>query len=177
MKKMALHWQVIIALVLGVVYSVVAVKYASAFDWVTFTADYIAPFGEIFVRVLKLIAVPMVLFSIIAGIGSLKNIKQLGRVGVKTLLIYVGTTMSAILIGLLLVNLIKPGTFPSEESRIEKRIEYELWLSETPAAPRLDEVSFLTDPQYADQVEQVRERMAMTPMDPETQDKLEKAAK
>ena len=177
MKKMALHWQVIIALVLGVVYSVVAVKYASAFDWVTFTADYIAPFGEIFVRVLKLIAVPMVLFSIIAGIGSLKNIKQLGRVGVKTLLIYVGTTMSAILIGLLLVNLIKPGTFPSDESRIEKRIEYELWLSETPAAPRLDEVSFLTDPQYADQVEQVRERMAMTPIDPETQDKLEKAAK
>jgi Na+/H+-dicarboxylate symporter len=171
MKKMALHWQVIIALVLGVVYSVMAVKYASAFDWITFTADYIAPFGEIFVRVLKLIAVPMVLFSIIAGIGSLKNIKQLGRVGVKTLLIYVGTTMSAILIGLLLVNLIKPGTFPSDESRIEKRIEYELWLSETPAAPRLDEVSFLTDPQYADQVEQVRERMAMTPIDPETQEK------
>ena len=85
--------------------------------------------------------------------------------------------MSAILIGLLLVNLIKPGTFPSDESRIEKRIEYELWLSETPAAPRLDEVSFLTDPQYADQVEQVRERMAITPIDPETQDKLEKAAK
>ena len=180
MKKMALHWQVIIALVLGVIYAVSVVYYADVNDTkagVQFTADYIAPFGVIFVRVLKLIAVPMVLFSIIAGIGSLKNIKQLGRVGIKTLLIYVGTTMSAILIGLLLVNLIKPGTFPSEDSRIEKRIEYELWLSETPAAPRLDDVSFLTDPQYSDKVIQVRDRLAMTPIDPEALDKLEKAAK
>ncbi len=177
---MALHWQVIIALVLGVIYAVSVVYYADVNDTkagVQFTADYIAPFGVIFVRVLKLIAVPMVLFSIIAGIGSLKNIKQLGRVGIKTLLIYVGTTMSAILIGLLLVNLIKPGTFPSEDSRIEKRIEYELWLSETPAAPRLDDVSFLTDPQYSDKVIQVRDRLAMTPIDPEALDKLEKAAK
>lgn len=180
MKKMALHWQVIIALVLGVIYAVSVVYYADVNDTeagVQFTADYIAPFGVIFVRVLKLIAVPMVLFSIIAGIGSLKNIKQLGRVGIKTLLIYVGTTMSAILIGLLLVNLIKPGTFPSEDSRIEKRIEYELWLSETPSAPRLDDVSFLTDPQYSDKVIQVRDRLAMTPIDPEALDKLEKAAK
>ena len=180
MKKMALHWQVIIALVLGVIYAVSVVYYADVNDTkagVQFTADYIAPFGVIFVRVLKLIAVPMVLFSIIAGIGSLKNIKQLGRVGIKTLLIYVGTTMSAILIGLLLVNLIKPGTFPSEDSRIEKRIEYELWLSETPAAPRLDDVSFLTDPQYSNKVIQVRDRLAMTPIDPEALDKLEKAAK
>ncbi len=177
---MALHWQVIIALVLGVIYAVSVVYYADVNDTkagVQFTADYIAPFGVIFVRVLKLIAVPMVLFSIIAGIGSLKNIKQLGRVGIKTLLIYVGTTMSAILIGLLLVNLIKPGTFPSEDSRIEKRIEYELWLSETPAAPRLDDVSFLTDPQYSNKVIQVRDRLAMTPIDPEALDKLEKAAK
>lgn len=177
---MALHWQVIIALVLGVIYAVSVVYYADVNDTkagVQFTADYIAPFGVIFVRVLKLIAVPMVLFSIIAGIGSLKNIKQLGRVGIKTLLIYVGTTMSAILIGLLLVNLIKPGTFPSEDSRIEKRIEYELWLSETPAALRLDDVSFLTDPQYSNKVIQVRDRLAMTPIDPEALDKLEKAAK
>jgi Na+/H+-dicarboxylate symporter len=172
MKKMALHWQVIIALVLGIVYSVFAVQ----LGWVQFTSDYIAPFGKIFVNVLKLIAVPMVLFSIIAGIGSLKNIHQLGRVGVKTLLIYVGTTMSAILIGLLFVNLIKPGTFPSDESRIEKRIEYELWLAGTPAAPRLDDVSFLTDEKYASQVALVKERLAISTIDADTQDKLNKAA-
>jgi Na+/H+-dicarboxylate symporter len=172
MKKMALHWQVIVALILGVIYSILAVQQG----WVDFTADYIAPFGTIFVRVLKLIAVPMVLFSIIAGIGSLKNIKQLGRVGVKTLLIYVFTTMSAILIGLLFVNMIKPGEFPSEESRIEKRIEYELWLAETPSAPRLDDVSFLTNPEYAPIVKEVRSRMAVTVIDAATQDKLDKAA-
>ncbi|HBN04082.1 MAG TPA: dicarboxylate/amino acid:cation symporter, partial [Bacteroidetes bacterium] len=63
MKKIALHWQVIIALVLGILYSVVAVQQG----WVQFTADYIAPFGTIFINVLKLIAVPMVLFSIISG--------------------------------------------------------------------------------------------------------------
>jgi Na+/H+-dicarboxylate symporter len=179
MKKMALHWQVIIALVVGILFAVGIVYHAdinSTNVGIQFTADYIAPFGKIFVNVLKLIAVPMVLFSIIAGIGSLKNIKQLGRVGVKTLLIYVGTTMSAILIGLLFVNLIKPGTFPSEESRVEKRIEYELWLAATPNAPRLDSVSFLKDSRYASQVADVKERLAVSTIDSDTQDKLDKAA-
>ncbi|PCJ66575.1 MAG: dicarboxylate/amino acid:cation symporter [Bacteroidetes bacterium] len=168
MKKVALHWQVIIALILGVIYSVLAVMNG----WVDFTADYIAPFGKIFVNILKLIAVPMVLFSIISGIGSLKNIRQLGRVGVKTLLIYVATTMSAILIGLLFVNLIRPGDFPSEESRIEKRIEYELWLAETPSAPRLDDVSFLTDPVYAVKVDEVKARLSVTTLDATTLKRL-----
>ncbi len=179
MKKMALHWQVIIALVLGVIYAVSIVYNADVNGTkkgIQFTADYIAPFGEIFVRVLKLIAVPMVLFSIIAGIGSLKNIKQLGRVGVKTLLIYVGTTVSAILVGLLFVNAIKPGQFPSQDSRIEKRIEYELWLTATPGAPRLDKVSMLTDSNYAAKVAQVKNRIATVVIDSDTQDKLDKAA-
>ena len=176
MKKLALHWQVIIALVLGVLFAVASVIFPSAFDWVVFTRDYIEPFGEIFIRVLKLIAVPMVLFSIIAGIGSLKNIKQLGRVGIKTLLIYVGTTMSAILIGLFFVNMIKPGTFPKDEARIEKRLEYEVWLQETPGAPRLDEQHYLTDPQYAVQAEAVQSRMATQTLDDDTRDKLAKAA-
>ena len=117
MKRIALHWQVIIALLIGIVYAVLAVQNG----WKHFTLSYIDPFGDIFVNVLKLIAVPLVLFSIITGIGSLKNIKQLGRVGVKTLLIYVATTMTAISIGLVCVNLIKPGNFPSDEARLEKR--------------------------------------------------------
>jgi len=179
MKKMALHWQVIIALVLGVIYAVGIVYYADVHDTkagINFTADYIAPFGTIFINVLKLIAVPMVLFSIIAGIGSLKNIKKLGRVGVKTLLIYVGTTMSAILIGLFFVNVIQPGKFVKEETRIEKRIEYELWLAETPSAPRLDNISLISDPTYADKVAQIRTRMALDTLDATTQEKLAIAA-
>ncbi len=171
MKKIALHWQVIIALILGIVYAVIAVDQG----WLEFTKSYISPFGDIFINILKLIAVPLVMFSIITGIGSLKNIKQLGRVGVKTLLIYVGTTMSAILLGLLLVNLLQPGTYPSEDSRIEKRIEYELWLAQNEDVPRLDEKSLLTDPQYNDLVDEVKARVLQEGVNEEVQDKIEKA--
>lgn len=171
MKKIALHWQVIIALVLGVLYAVLAVN----MGWQSVTKAYISPFGDIFINLLKLIAVPLVLFSIITGIGSLKNIKQLGRVGVKTLLIYVGTTMSAILIGLLLVNLIKPGEFTSNESRLEKRIEYELWLADNPHVISLDENSELENPSNEKLIIEVQKRVSATGISPAVQDKIDKA--
>ena len=171
MKKIALHWQVIIALVLGVLYAVFAVN----MGWQSVTKAYISPFGDIFINLLKLIAVPLVLFSIITGIGSLKNIKQLGRVGVKTLLIYVGTTMSAILIGLFLVNLIKPGEFTSNESRLEKRIEYELWLADNPHVISLDEISELENPSNEKLIIEVQKRVSATGISSAVQDKIDKA--
>ena len=171
MKKIALHWQVIIALVLGVLYAVLAVN----MGWQSVTKAYISPFGDIFINLLKLIAVPLVLFSIITGIGSLKNIKQLGRVGVKTLLIYVGTTMSAILIGLLLVNLIQPGEFTSNESRLEKRIEYELWLADNPHVISLDEISELENPSNEKLIIEVQKRVSATGISSAVQDKIDKA--
>jgi Na+/H+-dicarboxylate symporter len=171
MKKIALHWQVIIALVLGVLYAVLAVN----MGWQSVTKAYISPFGDIFINLLKLIAVPLVLFSIITGIGSLKNIKQLGRVGVKTLLIYVGTTMSAILIGLFLVNLIKPGEFTSNESRLEKRIEYELWLADNPHVISLDEISELENPSNEKLIIEVQKRVSATGISSAVQDKIDKA--
>lgn len=173
MKKIALHWQVIIALVLGVLYAVLAVN----MGWQSVTKAYISPFGDIFINLLKLIAVPLVLFSIITGIGSLKNIKQLGRVGVKTLLIYIGTTMSAILIGLLLVNLIKPGEFTSNESRLEKRIEYELWLADNPHVISLDEISELENPSNEELIKEVQKRVSASGVSPAVQDKIDKANK
>ena len=105
MKGLALHWQVIIGLVVGMVYAWMSVT----FGWNQFTLDYIQPFGDIFINLLKLIAVPLVLFSIISGVTSLGNIKKLGRMGLKTLLIYVGTTMMAVVVGLVLVNAFSPG--------------------------------------------------------------------
>ena len=168
---MALHWQVIIALVLGIVYAIIAVTNG----WQDFTKSYISPFGDIFINILKLIAVPLVMFSIITGIGSLKNIKQLGRVGVKTLLIYVGTTMSAIVIGLVLVNLFHPGTYPSDEARLEKRIEYELWLADNPDVPRLDNTQVITDPAHADLVLDVQNRISKEGVNKDVLDKIEKA--
>lgn len=171
MKKIALHWQVIIALVLGVMYAVLAVN----LGWQSITKAYISPFGDIFINLLKLIAVPLVLFSIITGIGSLKNIKQLGRVGVKTLSIYVGTTMSAILIGLLLVNLIKPGNFTSDDSKLEKRIEYELWLADNPHVIPLDNISELTNIENEQLIKDVQARVNKSGISPAVQDKIDKA--
>ena len=99
MKKLALHWQVIIGLLLGVVYAWLSVT----MGWNDFTLAYIQPFGDIFINLLKLIAVPLVLFSIISGVTSLGNIQKLGRMGIKTLLTAT-TTMAAVVIGPALVN-------------------------------------------------------------------------
>lgn len=171
MKRIALHWQVVIALVLGLAYAVIAVNQG----WNRFTLEYISPFGKIFINILKLIAVPLVMFSIITGITSLGNIKQLGRVGVKTLLIYVGTTMSAIIIGLVFVNLLKPGTFPSEEIRTEKRIEYELWQLQHPDVLRLDDKQFIADPSNAEQVDAVKARVSAEGVNEEIEKKIAQA--
>ena len=126
--KLALHWQVIIGLVVGTIYAFLSVKY----DWNDFTMDYITPFGVIFINLLKLIAVPLVLFSIISGVVSLKDISKLGRMGAKTLGLYIVTTLFAVTIGLLLVNAFKPGAKADEGLRTENRISYELWQKSTP---------------------------------------------
>ena len=119
-KGLALHWQVIIGLLLGVVYAWASIKYG----WNEFTLDWIQPIGTIFINILKLIAVPLVLFSIISGVSSLGDIKKLGRIGVKTLGIYLVTTMFAVVVGLALVNIAQPGSSASEDLRIKNRISY-----------------------------------------------------
>lgn len=134
MKNIKFHWQILIALLLGLVYASIAV-YA---NWQEFTANFIAPFGEIFIRLLKLIAVPLVLFSIIDGVISLKDIKALGSLGLKSLSLFIFTTLCSVSIGLLLVNSIKPGEKASDEIRLENRINYELWLKANPQVITLD---------------------------------------
>lgn len=111
MRKMALHWKIIIGLVLGVVWAFLS----SAMGWRDFTIDWIKPWGTIFINLLKLIAVPLVLFSIIKGIIDLKDISKIRRVGLKTLGIYVATTVIAIVVGLTLANVIQPGRIIGEE--------------------------------------------------------------
>jgi len=105
MKKIALHWQIIIGLILGVLFGIVA----ATNQWGQFTADWIAPFGTIFVNLLKLIAVPLIMASLITGVASLADISKLSRMGGKTIAIYLMTTVAAICIGLVLVNTLKPG--------------------------------------------------------------------
>lgn len=106
-----LHWQIIIGLVLGLLFGIVA----AGQGWGGFTSDWIAPFGTIFLNLLKLIAVPLILASLISGVASLSDIQKLSRIGGKTIAIYIGTTVIALIIGLTVVNILKPGhTVPAE---------------------------------------------------------------
>ncbi len=105
MKKIALHWQIIIGLCLGLVYGVISVQNGYG----EFTSDWISPFGTIFINLLKLIAMPLVLASLVTGVASLSDVKKLSRIGGKTIAIYLSTTAFAVTIGLLSVNILNPG--------------------------------------------------------------------
>lgn len=122
-QKIHLHWQIIIGLLAGVVWAFIS----SYFGLAKFTLNWIDPFGEIFIKLLKLIAIPLVLFSIIGGVAGIGTPEKLGKMGLKTLALYLGTTVIAISLGLSLVNVIAPGKFINEKLRIDNRIQYELW--------------------------------------------------
>jgi len=103
---MQLHWKIIIGLVLGTIYGI-----ASAVNgWSDFTSDFISPFGTIFLNLLKLIAVPLVVSSLITGVASLSDTTKLSRIGWKTIALYISTTAVAVSIGLILVNVLQPGS-------------------------------------------------------------------
>ncbi len=114
MKKVPLHTQIIIGLVLGLIFGIASIQ----FGWSPeFTAKYIKPFGTIFVNSLKMIAVPLVLASLIVGIANLGDISKLSRMGGKTIGVYLATTTIAITIGLLCVNIMQPGKQLPESTR------------------------------------------------------------
>lgn len=152
MKKLALHWKIIIGLVLGIIYSLVS----SAMGWNTFTQNWIDPFGTIFINLLKFIAVPLVLFSIISGVAGLPDPSKLGRMGAKTLVAYLITTVAAVTVGLVVVNLAQPGDYIDEGQRIKNRLKYELWAESTPSGRILDGKSYLNMPEHAELVAEAR---------------------
>lgn len=116
-------------MVLGVGFGFVAI----ALHGDEFVRDWVAPFGTIFMRLLKLIAVPLVLVSLILGVVSLKDIKSLSRIGLKTILIYVCTTIIAVSIGLAMVNFIKPGKLFPKDKQTEFVERYQQTVSEREA--------------------------------------------
>jgi len=120
MKNLALHWKIIIGLILGLVYGVIS----ASLGWSTFTTNWIAPFGTIFISLLKLIAVPLVFASLVTGVASLSDTKKLSRIGGKTILIYLSTTIVSVFIGLLLVNSLQPGSQIPEQMKIELQETY-----------------------------------------------------
>ena len=154
MKKLPLHVKIMIGLAAGIIWAFAS----SAMGWNQFTIDWIDPFGQIFIRMLKYIAVPLVLFSIISGISGLKDMSKLGRMGGKTLGFYLVTTVTAVGIGLLLVNLVKPGNLVDEDSRIKNRLSYENWANSN-GVEILDGKNYTNDPKYAsfDRAEEMTE--------------------
>ena len=108
-----LHWQIILGLLLGLAYGVVA----ASNGWGGFVDAWVRPFGTIFITALKLIAVPLVLASLITGVASLSDLRKLSRIGGKTIGIYMVTTAIAVTLGVLLADLAQPGSAFSPELR------------------------------------------------------------
>ncbi|MCB0272759.1 MAG: dicarboxylate/amino acid:cation symporter [Bdellovibrionales bacterium] len=116
-----LHAKILIGMFLGFAFGLMS----SMLGWNAFTDRWIAPWGSIFVNLLKLIAVPLVLSSLIIGVASLSDLKKLSRIGGKTLAIYFCTTFIAIVIGLTLVNVVQPGKWIPENVKNEILSSYQ----------------------------------------------------
>ena len=99
LKLPALHWQILIALVLAVLYGIFLPEQIGWISWM----------GTIFLRGLQMIIIPLVISSIISGVTNIGNAENLGRLGLKTIVYYISTSTLAILTGLMLVNLVRPG--------------------------------------------------------------------
>ena len=121
-KKLALHWQILLGMAAGVVFALILTN----FSWGPgFVSDWVKPFGTIFINALKLIAVPLILASLIKGVSDLKDISKLSKMGIRTVLTFIITTIFAVSIGLGLVNIIKPGLAISEETRNDLLLSYQ----------------------------------------------------
>ncbi len=120
MRNLALHWKIIIGMILGVVYGIIS----SNLGWIDFTNHWIKPWGVIFVNMLKLIAVPLVFASLIKGVASLSDISRLSSIGGKTIAFYLVSTIISVTIGLFFVNIIQPGNTFSQEKRLELKDAY-----------------------------------------------------
>ncbi|NJN42284.1 MAG: dicarboxylate/amino acid:cation symporter [Flammeovirgaceae bacterium] len=112
-KKIPLYAKILIGMGLGLVWGIAATPFGLA----EFTHDWIRPFGTIFINALKLIAVPLIIVSLIDGVSNLSDVSKLSRIGGKTIALYISTTVIAITIGLVLVNLIQPGKLLSQEKQ------------------------------------------------------------
>ena len=131
-KRLALHWKIIIGMVLGVLFSLILVNtpWGKALTSISingephsisnaelFVRHWIKPFGSMFISALKLIAVPLILGSLITSVSDLKDISRLSRLGLRTISIYIVTTVMAISLGLIVVNIVQPGKTIKEDTR------------------------------------------------------------
>lgn len=116
MKQLALHWKILIGMLLGSIFGVLMLEFETGKGLVT---DWIKPFGTIFINSLKLIAIPLILASLIKGVSDLKDIAKLSKMGGRTVLFYMITTVTAVTIGLGIVNVIQPGNIVSKKAQTD----------------------------------------------------------
>jgi len=122
MKQIALHWKILIGMVVGIIFGFIMNSIEGGKEIVI---DWIKPFGTIFINLLKLIAVPLILASLIKGISDLKDISKIKKMGLRTMVIYMITTLVAIIIGLGIVNIVKPGVGMSSDTIEKIKSKYE----------------------------------------------------
>ncbi len=121
MKKLALHWKILLGMALGIIVGIIMSNFDGGKELIQ---DWIKPFGKIFINSLKLIAIPLILAALIKGVSDLKDISKLSKMGGRTIGIYITTTIIAVSIGLLLVNIVNPGHSISESTRTEMVSNY-----------------------------------------------------
>lgn len=111
--KLAIHWKILIGMILGLGFGFIMKN----LEQKGIVIDWIKPFGTIFINLLKMIAVPLIVVSLIVGISDLKDISKLSKLGGRTIVLYLFTTVTAVTIGLVLANVIQPGKYINAESR------------------------------------------------------------
>jgi Na+/H+-dicarboxylate symporter len=119
-KRIPLYGKILIGIAIGILLGIISIFTNTR----GFIIDYVKPFGTIFLNLLKLIAIPLIFTSLVSGIAGLSNIKKFSKLGVQTFVLYIITTVVAISIGLVLVNLIRPGDYFSQDKRSELMATY-----------------------------------------------------
>jgi proton glutamate symport protein len=119
-KRLPLWGKIVAGMIAGIVWGLLAV----IFDWTLFNDNWIKPWGTIFLNMLKLLAVPLIFVSLVKGMASLTDISKLSRIGLKTLAFFMASTVVAITIGLLIVNIMKPGHAFPDSKRAEMQEQY-----------------------------------------------------
>lgn len=114
MRRIPLYVKIIGGMMIGILFAIIAIRFDGG---VQFTKDWIKPFGNVFINLLKLIAVPLILASLVKGVSDLKDISKLSRMGLRAVVMYLFTTVFAVCLGLVAVNIVKPGKAISEETR------------------------------------------------------------
>ncbi|MEY1640096.1 dicarboxylate/amino acid:cation symporter [Tenuifilum osseticum] len=120
LRKLPLYVKILIGMFLGLAFGILVITFGIQH----FATDYIKPFGTIFLNLLKLIAMPLIFASLVSGVSGLSDVSRLSKLGIKTISFYIVTTIIAVTIGLVLVSVVRPGSYVSEAKRVELLEKY-----------------------------------------------------